>query len=141
MTFPAQMHIASVEIVAALGIFALIVSRPRVRPAADAGGFAPSRIQLEVYDAAGSRRIAGLAPLTIGRSSDNDLVLSDPEVSRQHARFESTGGTVYVNDTGSSNGTFLNGKRITDAIELRAGDLIDVGSTRIIFVGSRPEHF
>lgn len=141
MTFPAQMHVGSVEIVAALALFALIVSRPRVRPAADAGGFTPVRIELDVYDAAGSRRIAGLAPLVIGRSSESDLVLADPEVSRQHARFESDGGTVYVHDTGSSNGTFLNGKRITEAIELRAGDLIDVGSTRIIFIGSRPEHF
>jgi FHA domain-containing protein len=141
MTFPAQMHIASVEIVAALGIFALIVSRPRVRPAADAGGFVPVRIELDVYDATGSRRVVGLAPLAIGRSSHSDLALGDPEVSRQHARFESAGGTVYVRDTGSSNGTFLNGRRVTEAIELRAGDLIDVGSTRIIYVGSRPERF
>ena len=60
----------------------------------------------------------------------------DPEVSRIHARFESQGGIVYASDAGSSNGTFLNGRRLDGAIELRPGDAIDVGATRITFVGS-----
>jgi pSer/pThr/pTyr-binding forkhead associated (FHA) protein len=66
------------------------------------------------------------------------LVLRDGEVSRTHVRFESRNGIVYVDDLDSSNGTFLNGQRVSEAIEVREGDRIDVGTTRMIVTEVAP---
>jgi pSer/pThr/pTyr-binding forkhead associated (FHA) protein len=72
------------------------------------------------------------APVVIGRAADADLPLADPEASRRHARLSLVRGVVYLADLGSSNGTFLNGKALSDeSIELRPGDDVDVGNTRI----------
>jgi pSer/pThr/pTyr-binding forkhead associated (FHA) protein len=73
----------------------------------------------------------------VGRDKAAELVLRDPEVSRRHAHFESQQGVVYVNDLKSRNGTFLNGRRVAEAIEIRSGDEIDVGTTRLVVTGVR----
>lgn len=67
--------------------------------------------------------------IRIGRSHDNDIVLTDNEVSRHHAFVWETNGTVYVRDEGSRNGTFVNGSRIANATVLHAGDRIQLGNT------------
>ncbi|HEX6832921.1 MAG TPA: FHA domain-containing protein [Rudaea sp.] len=54
--------------------------------------------------------------LVIGRGSDCDLVLDEPEMSRRHAMIENTGDCIYLRDLGSSNGTFVNGVQVRDAI-------------------------
>jgi hypothetical protein len=75
---------------------------------------------------------------TIGRDAQNDIVLDDTAVSRQHAKIrpETEGGKkkdqFYVHDLGSSNHTYLNGRRIDRAL-LRDGDEIRIGETRMIF--------
>ncbi len=60
--------------------------------------------------------------VSIGRTAENGLRLSDPEVSRQHARFLRNGDTVALEDLGSSNGTFVNGAPITGEVVLHDGD-------------------
>jgi FHA domain-containing protein len=68
--------------------------------------------------------------LTLGREEGSaDLVIDDPGVSRCHARVVADGGGVVVEDLGSSNGTFVNGERISGAVEVAAGDEIQVGGT------------
>jgi pSer/pThr/pTyr-binding forkhead associated (FHA) protein len=68
--------------------------------------------------------------LTLGREQGSaDLVIDDPGISRQHARFLAEGGAVRVEDLGSSNGTFVNGERISGEVELAAGDEVQVGGT------------
>jgi hypothetical protein len=68
--------------------------------------------------------------LILGREHGSaDLVIDDPGVSRRHARVLSNGGGVIVEDLGSSNGTYVNGERITGPVELGAGDEVQVGAT------------
>jgi hypothetical protein len=68
--------------------------------------------------------------LILGREHGSaDLVIDDPGVSRRHARVLSDAGGVIVEDLGSSNGTYVNGERITSPVELGAGDEVQVGAT------------
>ncbi|MFZ2054435.1 MAG: SpoIIE family protein phosphatase [Candidatus Aminicenantales bacterium] len=71
--------------------------------------------------------------VSIGRSEDNDLALPDPFSSGHHAVISPADGGYVVRDNGSKNGTFLNAKKVQGEIELKRGDEILVGSTRIIY--------
>lgn len=71
--------------------------------------------------------------VSIGRSEDNDLALPDPFSSGHHAVISPADGNYVLRDNGSKNGTFLNAKKIQGEIELKRGDEVLVGSTRIIF--------
>jgi adenylate cyclase len=55
-------------------------------------------------------------PLIVGRAVNSDVPIYDPTISRQHAELSIQNGGVQVKDLGSSNGTFLNGSRITEAV-------------------------
>ena len=67
---------------------------------------------------------------SIGRSGASDIVLkSDDYVSGQHARLTRHGGLLYVEDAGSTNGTFVNDRKTVGATPLRSGDRVRVGST------------
>jgi hypothetical protein len=72
------------------------------------------------------------ATTTIGRSSDCDIVLSDPNVSRRHAEVRRAGAAYVLVDLGSTNGTEINGQRVEET-SLMPGDVIGVGQTRITF--------
>jgi len=69
--------------------------------------------------------------LTIGRSSRNDICISDPFASRLHAEIRRENDQVMLVDNGSANGTFVNGQRVTGAIRLNVGDLVRIGETEI----------
>ena len=72
------------------------------------------------------------APVTIGRSSQNDLGLDGDEfASARHARFEPRRDGVWVEDIGSTNGTYLNGIKLTRARKLTPGDVVRVGETEL----------
>ena len=70
------------------------------------------------------------APVTIGRLSDNTIVLADPQVSRHHANVTWQAGAFVIQDLGSANGTYVNDKRITGPQTLRDGDVIQTGNTQ-----------
>jgi len=74
-------------------------------------------------------------PRLIGRSPTVDLRLDEPVVSRRHASLVWQGGGVLLTDCGSTNGTFVNGRRISSAV-LQSGDLIRIGSTEFRWGGS-----
>lgn len=139
MTFAAAMRLGSLEVVAALALFAAFaLRRPGGMPAGEsAEAAAPLLIELEVAERGRSRHVEASSPLVIGRSTAADVLVMDPEVSRRHAQLDVDGGTVFLTDLNSSNGTFLNGRKIGDSIEVRPGDTIDVGTARIVFVGSK----
>ncbi len=68
--------------------------------------------------------------LTIGRLEDNDIVIDDDSfISSHHARIEVRPEGTWVVDMGSTNGSFVNGQRLTGERSVRKGDRIQVGST------------
>jgi hypothetical protein len=138
VTFDAHMRLGSLEIAAALLAVAVVAVRPRVRAAAEIGRMRPMRVTLDIVEFGQTRSYQGRPPFEIGRGRELDLALRDPEVSRRHARFDTQDGVVFVDDLHSSNGTFLNGRRVTEAIEVRQGDEIDAGTTRMIVKSIRP---
>jgi hypothetical protein len=70
------------------------------------------------------------AQLTIGRGSQNDIAIaSDEYASARHARFEPRQDGVWVQDLGSTNGTYLNGTRLDRPRRLSHGDIVRVGET------------
>jgi hypothetical protein len=69
-------------------------------------------------------------PVTVGRGGQNDLVLDGDEfASARHARIESRGDGLWVQDLDSTNGTYVNGARVAGAQRLDAGDVVRVGET------------
>jgi pSer/pThr/pTyr-binding forkhead associated (FHA) protein len=72
------------------------------------------------------------AKFSIGRISDNDLAILDPQVSRQHAALEPEGEGWIIRDNGSANGTFLNGEPTKQEV-LKPGDELRFGKTIFIF--------
>jgi hypothetical protein len=72
------------------------------------------------------------APVTIGRSGQNDVTLDGDEyASAKHARIEPRRDGVWLEDLGSTNGTYLNGIRVTRPRKLTPGDLVRVGETEL----------
>src|SRR5258707_609498 len=69
-------------------------------------------------------------PTRIGRDPDLDMVLFDEAVSGEHARISIEGDTIWLEDLGSANGTYVNGERI-DRVALQPGDRIGIGTHTI----------
>lgn len=65
----------------------------------------------------------------LGRDITNDIVINDREVSRHHLRFMRGADGFTIEDLGSTNGTFVNGKRVTGATPLKNGDMVGLGET------------
>ena len=66
--------------------------------------------------------------ITIGREAGNDIVLEQEiTVSRRHAQLIRQNGELMVQDLGSTNGTFVNGQRISGVTPLRVGDTVQFG--------------
>ncbi|HAB18516.1 MAG TPA: adenylate/guanylate cyclase domain-containing protein [Verrucomicrobiota bacterium] len=101
-------------------------------------------VWLELSD--GTRRPLG-GTCSIGRSSGNEVPLSDDRISRRHALIQLQGRQeYYVSDLGSANGTFLNGRRLTQRTRLFHGDRLSLGDSSFNFhqpygpARPRPEH-
>jgi hypothetical protein len=71
-----------------------------------------------------------LGPMTFGRGGQNTVPLDGDEfASAEHARVEARGDGLWVEDLGSTNGTFVNGARVSTARKLQDGDVLRVGQT------------
>jgi len=71
---------------------------------------------------------------TIGREAGNDIIINDPQVSRHHARLTLQGSAYILEDLGSTNGTFVNGRRVTGPVALSHGDMLGLGDTVVLAV-------
>jgi hypothetical protein len=80
----------------------------------------------------GSEFALDSAPVTAGRAAENEIVLTRDEfASSTHARFELRGSGAWVEDAGSTNGTYLNGVRLRRRRRLNPGDVVRIGETDI----------
>ncbi|MCA6095383.1 FHA domain-containing protein [Streptomyces sp. SCA3-4] len=78
--------------------------------------------------------------MRIGRALDNELVVSDLQVSRHHAEFRATAGGFEIVDLGSHNGTYVNGQPVRQQI-IGPNDIVGVGHSTFRLVGDRLEEF
>jgi hypothetical protein len=99
-------------------------------------GLAPQRVRarLVVVDSPALERgeeiLVDSLPISVGRGGQNDVPLDgDDFTSARHARFESRRDGVWVEDLGSTNGTFVNGARVTTPRRLGRGDVVRIGKT------------
>ena len=71
---------------------------------------------------------------TIGRAEDSDIIINDPFISSKHALITKKGRSLFIQDLHSTNGTFLNGKKIKNQIKLKENDEILIGSKKLKFL-------
>jgi len=71
--------------------------------------------------------------ISIGRAIDNDIIITSKRISREHAHVRRESWRVILEDMGSTNGTFLNGERVLNPVELRDEDHIRIGDVILTF--------
>ncbi len=117
-------------------LFIIILVVRRSRGAAPQAAGPKVRANVEVIYGDGRRQmfVIDQPRTTVGRAPDNVLVINDSEVSSHHAEISASASGFSVRDSGSSNGTLVNGRRVSQA-PLYVGDQVQVGSTKIILRG------
>ena len=105
-------------------------ARNRAKPTRRPRG-APTHVA--VVDGANAGETASLdhAPLLIGRGSDAAIRLDDDYVSTRHARIASSGDEWFVEDLGSTNGTYIGSHRLTQPTTLQLGSQVRIGKTTL----------
>lgn len=101
-------------------------SRKRVAAAPAPG---PTRLVVTEGPLSGTTLPLGVGSLTVGRSPDSALVLDDGYASSRHARFYNDGGTWFIEDLNSTNGTWVGTQRIYQPIQLDPGMPVTIGKT------------
>ena len=84
-------------------------------------------------DPSGQEHPLGHPVTHMGRAVENEIVILDKRSSREHAVIRREGRRVLLEDLGSTNGTYLNGERLQQAVQLRDGDQIKVGDVAFVF--------
>ena len=97
----------------------------RAEPAARAAG----TVIVHGPDGARPRTFKLAASMAVGRAPECDIRLEDTYVSQQHARIFGKGDRWYVEDLGSTNGTFVNDQRLAAPAQVEPGDKVRVGTT------------
>lgn len=72
--------------------------------------------------------------VSLGRANSNQIVIKDPYISKKHLRIVKDEGKYYLEDFNSANGTYVNGDRVMDVVNLKNGDRITVGQVEFLFV-------
>jgi pSer/pThr/pTyr-binding forkhead associated (FHA) protein len=98
-------------------------------------GKAPASIAILDQKGKRARAFKLTGPIQIGRADACHLRLPDTYVSQFHARIYPQDGAWFVEDLGSTNGTFLNQRKVTSPAEVRAGDRVRIGTTTLELKG------
>ena len=112
------------------------VSSPAVQPPAE---MTDPNVQVDrtdwrpVVEIEGTRYAINSSSAVIGRSTDADITVADPGMSRRHLEIQVAGDRVTALDLGSTNGFYLNGQKAGNAVDLHHGDIITAGRTTIVF--------
>lgn len=72
--------------------------------------------------------------IKLGRQNNNDIVIKDQYVSKEHFQIVEDEEEYYLEDLGSVNGTYLNGDKLYDIVKLKDGDIIRIGKIEFLFV-------
>lgn len=83
--------------------------------------------------------VVGRAPVRVGRASGNQLVLADPTVSGHHMVAWQDAGLLWIKDLNSTNGTYVNERRVLSVQALQDGDRIRLGNACVLQVRLSPE--
>ncbi|HMS15963.1 MAG TPA: FHA domain-containing protein, partial [Planctomycetota bacterium] len=94
--------------------------------------------KLVLNEEAGTREVVLRSGDTAGRVAENAIRLAVPEASRRHCKFIEEKGVWFVEDLGSSNGTLVNGRRVS-RFELADGDVIQIGLAEMRFLDVQEE--
>lgn len=124
----APAHLTYLLVLAVLlagGGLVVALARRRERPSAGDEGGLLERVEVTLHDLATGDEIPITRRVTkIGRRPDNDIVIDQPTLSGQHAVLEVRDGVYYLSDLRSTNGTFVNEQRLSEATVLRHGDIL-----------------
>jgi hypothetical protein len=91
------------------------------------------RLVERVGGRAGAIYALGPSGATVGRDAENDIVLADERVSRQHLRVQWNGMRYILEDLGSRNGVYVNGIRVVESLPLQHGDIVIVAGLTFLF--------
>ena len=105
-------------------------SQPRGKPARRPRG-APTHVAVVEGANAGQTVPLDEAPILIGRGTDAAIRLDDDYVSTRHARIASSGDQWFVEDLGSTNGTYIGSHRLTQPTTLQLGSAVRIGKTTL----------
>lgn len=106
--------------------------------AAEVDGISGHALVVERGPRAGMTFVLPTGVTTVGRHPDSDIFLDDVTVSRHHCRFTSSGSELIVEDSGSTNGTYVNDARV-DSASLSPGDEVLIGRFHLLVArGERP---
>jgi pSer/pThr/pTyr-binding forkhead associated (FHA) protein len=104
---------------------------PRATPGKKRGQKGPKTLVVTAGPLTGTKITLGEQPILIGRADDSTLVLTDDFASSRHARLTNRGGQWYVEDLGSTNGTYLDQQRVQGPLLVAPGQPIRIGQTAL----------
>jgi hypothetical protein len=102
---------------------------PRATATKKRGQSGPRTLVVTAGPLSGTKITLGDQPILIGRADDSTLVLTDDFASSRHARLTNRGGQWYVEDLGSTNGTYLDQQRVQGPLLVNPGQPIRIGQT------------
>ncbi len=135
---PLVVNLLKVGVIVVIYLFLAVVARAvraqttgtAPRPSSAKGAAPPAPVLVVTApEASAGREIEVRRTIVVGRGEAADVTFDDDFASERHARFENQGGALFVDDLGSTNGTFVNGERIAERTGLVSGDAVRVGST------------
>jgi hypothetical protein len=108
---------------------ASVPPRAAAAPGRKRGQRGPRSLVVTAGPLTGTKITLGDQPILIGRADDSTLVLTDDFASSRHARLTNRGGAWYVEDLGSTNGTYLDQQRVQGPLLVQPGQPIRIGQT------------